>query len=79
MQVQAGSKASSSAFEHSGQQQKAFATLCTPSRLGKRLPLVLHCGDNCLYEEPCLLAFDLYIAEVRGTAEAGFCLTGRKC
>ena len=43
----------------------AFSTLCTPSSLGKRLPMVLHNGDKCLYEEPCLLAFDLYVGEVR--------------
>jgi hypothetical protein len=43
----------------------AFSTLCTPSSLGKRLPMVLHNGDNCLYEEPCLLAFDFFVGEVR--------------
>ena len=50
--------------EQTGQHAEV-STLCTPSRLGKRLPLVLHSGDKCVYEEPCLLALDLFIGEVR--------------
>jgi len=77
LQVEAPSKHVSFAGEHTGQ-HKAFSTLCTPDRLGKRLPMVQHCGDNCLYEEPCLLAFDLYIAEVRSIDRAGFWLTRQR-
>ena len=53
-----------------GGPRAALSSLCTPDRLGKRLPMVLHCGENSLYEEPCLLAFDLFVGEVSRHAAA---------
>lgn len=43
---------------------RCMSTLCAPRGKLKVLPVVVHSGHNCLYEEPCVYYLSLQVGEV---------------